>query len=176
MQVHKIQSETNFKAKPKYITPALRQGMVNLKTKMESETVIIKGRLADQTISVRGVEIQDNAVFKNGKFLAKKDKKNKKLVPYGSDTSMVEFGKVRIIARDGGEFIEGKKPFYKSWSKVFEQANEYIQFAIDNYNDRYAVKKVTQKKENLTSLGKQQMIFEYNKIMALFNKINPWSK
>ena len=175
MRIQSINSSTNFTAKPLYLTPALRNGMTTLKTKMEAETIILKTKTSNLVINVRALEIQDKAVFKNGKFLAKRDKQNK-LVPYGEDTSMIEFDGVRIIAKDNGEIIEEKKPFYKSWSGVLEQAAEFIQLALNNYGNQDIVKKVTQKKETLTSLGKQQIEGEYNKIMDVFNKLNPWGK
>ena len=175
MHIQSIQSNTNFKSKPRFVNSNLRKGMLDLKRNMEAETIILKTKTSNQTINVRSIEIKDEAVFKNGKFLAKRDKNNK-LIPYGENTSMIEFNRVRILAHDSGEIIECKKPFYKSWTKIMQQAADYIQLALDNYNNFNIVKKITQKKENLTLFGKQELQNEYNKIMDDFNKLNPWSK
>lgn len=175
MHIQSIQNDTNFKSKPKYLSPKLRKRIIDLKQKMEDETVILKTRVSDQIIRVRSLSIQDEAVFKNGKYLAKRDKQNK-LIPYGKDTSMIEFGKVRMIVKDSGEIIEYKKPFFKSWDKILKQASDYINHALDYYYDFEKVKRITQKKEEFTPEGIIQLENEYSKIMNIFNKLNPWSK
>ena len=175
MHIQSIQAGTNFKSKPQSISAELRRGMVDLKRKMESETVILKKGISTQIINVRGLDINEKAIFKNGKFLAKRNKNNK-LIPYGEDVSMLEFGKARIIAKNSGEIIECKKPFYKSWTKFFQEALDYIQLALDKYNDTHIVKKITHKQDKLTKNGKEQLENEYKNLMNTFNKLNPWSK
>ena len=174
MYVQPIQKNTNFMGKTLFLPADLRNGMLHLKNKMEAETIILSTKASIQTISVRGLEIKDKFIFKNGRFLAKRNKQNK-LVPYGNNTSMIEFNNVKLITKDDGEIIEKKKPLFKSWTKIFEQASEYIQFALNNYNDEKAVSKIMQKKDSLTPHGKEQIKQEFNKIMDIFNKINPWS-
>lgn len=170
MLVQSIQSNKNFKANPIFLSPALSQGMKNLKNKMEAETVIVRSKDFNQVIRVRGLQIQDKAVFKNGKYLAKKDKNNK-MVPYGENTSMLEFNGVRIIARDDGSVIEHKKPLFKSWTNILEQAENFIQFALNNYNNESCIKRIVQKKETLTPFGKKQA----EQVLNIFDKLNPWS-
>ena len=137
---------------------------------MESDTVILKSKDFNQAINTRGLSINNGeATFKDGKFLAKRNKQ-KELVPYGNDTAMIEFGNVRIISNGNGEIIEHKKPFLKKWSEIIEEADKYIKYALDNYNNETVVQKLTQKKESLNENGKKQA----QKIMEIFDSLNPF--
>lgn len=175
MYIQSIQNKNTFKSTPRYVSPPLRDGMVMLKRLMEAETVVLKTNMSEQVINTRGIDIDNKATFKLGKFLAKKDKKLKKMIPYGEATSMLEFNGVRIIIDDNGKIIEHKKPFYKPWGYILEEAAGYIQYAVSNFTNHNCIKRITQKKEKLTPLGKQQLKTEYKKIMNIFDKINPWS-
>ena len=170
MKIEQINNyNTGFQAK--YLPENLCRKITDLKTRMDLDTVIIKGKDINQIVSTRGLIINNGeATFKHGKFLAKRDKSNK-LVPYGADTAMIEFGKIRIISKDDGEIIEHKKPFYKTWNDIIEQADKYVKCAIENYGNEKMVTKISNKKETLTENGKKQA----QKLMELFESLNPFS-
>lgn len=170
MKIEQINNyNTNFQAK--FLPKKLCQNITDLKTRMECDTVILRGQDFNQVISTRGLSINNGeAIFKNGKFLAKRDKNNK-LVPYGTDTAMIEFGKVRIISKDNGEIIEHKKPFFKKWNEIIEQADKYIRCALENYSNESIVTKISNKKDTLNENGKKQA----QKVMEIFDSLNPFS-
>ena len=170
MQVQRVQQDINFKGKN--IPNSLHRNIMALKQRMELDTVIIRGKDFNQTINVRGITINNGEViFKDGKFLAKRNKQ-KKLIPYGEDTAMIEFENVRILSNGKGEIIEYKKPIWKRWDKVFKQAENYVQYALENYRDDNIVEKQCRKKETLTKNGVEQV----QKIMKLFDELNPFGK
>jgi len=167
MKIEHIQSNTNFNAR--YLPEKLSTDIAYLKRLMEADTVIVKGQDFNKVIYTRSLSINnDEAVFKNGKFLARRNKKDE-LVPYGADTAMIEFGSVRIITNGNGEIIEHKKPILKKWESIFKEAEQYIQCAIDNYNNNKIVKKICNKKECLTEGGLRQAQAILNNVFVLLN-------
>lgn len=169
MKVAQVNYNTSFQSR--YLPNELCRNINILKSRMENETVILKGNGINQVINTRGISINNGeAVFKDGKYLAKRNKDNE-LVPYGSDTAMIEFDNIRIISNGNGEIIEHKKPFYKNWDSIIEKFNNYIKYAIENYSNENIITKISSKKEIFTPEGKKQA----EKVMEIFNSINPFS-
>ena len=169
MQVQKIQS-TNFQSKKKFLPQDLSISMRLLKNNMRKETIVIKSNDIERTINVRSLNINGGeAVFKDGRFLATRDKNNN-LVPCGSNTSMLEIGKVRILSKDNGEVIDRRKPFFKRWKSVLKDAKHYIETALINYDDINIVQKQLNKNDTLTKSGK----INAEKVMKLFDSLNPF--
>ena len=160
----------NFQAK--FFPKSICKNAGDLKNLMRQETIILTGRDINQTISTRGVSIENGkATFKDGKFLARRNKENK-LVPYGACTSMIEYEKVRVIFKDDGEIIEHNKPFFKAWEAIVQEIDMFIKQALANYNDPNVVLKLSNKKETLTENGKKQA----QKLMSIFDSINPFGR
>jgi len=169
MKTERINS-INFQAK--FFPKSICKNASDLKTLMGQETIILRGKDINQTIYTRGVSIENGKVtFKDGRFLAKRNKENK-LVPYGADTSMIEYEKVRVIFKDNGEIIEHNKPFFKTWETIAQEMDMFIKQALANYDNPNVVLKLTNKKETLTDNGKKQV----QKLMSIFDSINPFGK
>ena len=170
MKIQKIES-TNVNFEKRYIPLNLSRNMMTLKNRMEQDTLILTGEDFKRVISVRSLVINGgDAVFKDGKFLARRNSK-KQLVPYGQDTAMIEFDGVRIISDSNGVILDHKKPFFKSWDKIFEKANEYVRTALDNYNNAQIVEKQQEKKETLTKNG----LNKAKEVLNIFESLNPFS-
>ena len=173
MKIQSISNQNTFQAKS---LPAKLQKNINrLKLRMDADAVILQSKEMKQTVRVRGLDIDGEAKFKDGRFLAKRDK-HKNLVPYGEDTVMIEFGKVKFVADSNGNIIFHRKPFFTGWKGIFEKADEYVQTALDNYKNADRVVKQMNKQEALTDEGKKQLKKEYQKVMDIFNKLNPFKE
>ena len=173
MKVQQIQSTNINFASKKHVPENLRKGIANLKAKMEHETVMSETKEQNTKTIVRGININNEAVFKDGKFLAKRNLKHQ-LVPYGKDTSMIEFDDVRLITRDNGEIIEYNKPFFTTWTSVFEKAEKFVDYAVKNYSNKNAIQKQTKTQVKVTPQEQLKILFAYQKLMNTFEKINPW--
>ena len=173
MKIQSVSNDNTFKAKT--IPTALRRDIACLRTRMDADAVILQTQERKQVVRIRSLDINGEAKFKDGRFLARKDK-NKKFVPYGADTAMIEFGKVKFITDSNGNIIFHKKPFFVTWKNIFEKAALYIKTALDNYKDNQIVVKQVNKQESLTPEGKKQLEKEYQKVMDVFNKLNPFKE
>ena len=168
MKIQMIQPELSFRER--YLPQKLLRDITALKHRMEQDTVIIQDNTFRKTIYTRGLSINNGeATFKDGKFLAKRIKDV--LTPYGKDTAMIEFDNVRIISDSNGEIIEHKKPFLKSWHKIYEQAETYVRFALENYSNDRIISKQYKKLETANKGDIQQA----KKIKEIFDSINPFS-
>ena len=173
MKVQSISNDNTFKAK---CLPKDLQGNISLlKKRIDADAVVLQTKDSRQIIRIRSLDVDGEAKIKDGRFLARRDK-HKNLVPYGSDTIMIEFGKVKIISDSNGNIIFHKKPLFTKWAEVFEKAGQYVQSALENYKNPQRVIKHEHKQENLTDEGKNKLQEEYKRIMHIFNKINPFKE
>ena len=171
MKVQSVTQTNTFKARKMPAELSINIG--KLRMNMYSDSFIKKDEIKKQIFRIRSLDINGEAKFKDGRFLAKKDK-NENWIPYGENTSMIEFGRVKIISDSDGNIIFSRKPFFSRWSSVLKKAGEYIQTALDNYgNDKIVVKNLC-KEEQLTYKGKAQLTKEYENIMNLFERLNPY--
>ncbi len=164
----KINSINFFKKRERYISSTTLKDANSLIEKMHMEKTYkeITPDFFEKT-EVRGLKIKD-ATFKDGQFLARRNSK-KQLIPYGKDSSMLEFGEIRLIFNNSsGKIIEHEKPFFTTWKKIFRQAQEIISLALSQYNNDNIVKKIVHHSAGLTNEGKIKAADELKKVFSAF--------
>ena len=167
----KIKVINIFNTNKKYVTPEILKDANYLIKKMHSEKTYTEttSNFIKKT-EVRGLKIKD-ATFKDGQFLAKRNSKNE-LIPYGKDSSMLEFGETRLIINNStGQIIEHKKPFFKTWKSIFSQVRKIITTAVNNYDNDNIVKKIVHHGAGLTENGKIKAANELKNIFDTFKNI-----
>ena len=168
MKIKEVQSNIEF-GNRKYPS-VLTKNISILKNKMETETINVQRWQNDTNIKVRALGIDGYAIFRDGKYFVKRTPENV-LIPYGNGTTLLEFGKVKLVSDANGKIIEHEKPFYKTWNKVFNQAQYYISRAITNYDNPSIITKQLYRGQKFQPASKQ--LFNIIKILI---KMNPWNK
>ena len=165
------QNSTSFQAK--CIPQSMRKNIEQLMQRIDSEAVITPiGNGLNRETRVSTLDIGNKAKFKDGRFLAKKDKDNN-WIPYGDGTSMIEFGKVKILSDSDGNILFCKKPFFSRWKTIFKKADAYIKTALNNYNNDNVIIKTKKEKVRVS----EESIQEAGKhIMATFDALSQMVK
>lgn len=159
-----------YTKKQRYISKEMQNNTGKLLGKIHSEAEHKVFTDYFEISEIRGLKIQD-AFFKDGKFLARRDSEDR-LTAYGKGKSMLEFDKVRLIFdNENGKILEHKKPFFKSWKSILNKAHNIILTGLNQYNNNDIVKKIWYKKKGLTPTGKLKAAKEYADIMDTFNKL-----
>lgn len=138
--------------KTRVVSNRIQENTRLLLEKMRSEKTYLSNNECWESSAVRALNIDGKAKFKDGIYLAKRNKQDK-LVPLGENISMLELGKSRITFYQNCKVADFKKPFYVSIKSLMQKAEKYLTIALNSYNNPEKVEKIILKKEGLTLLG-----------------------
>ena len=137
MQIHKVQNQS-FEAKQRFLPQDTHKQVKKLLNSMNSETVCQKTEWSFSSNVLSGLKIDSkDSRFYDGRCLVDKAK------DYFIGESDLEMGKVKLSINNAtGEITKYKKPFFKSWKSIYEQASEVVSYACRNFGEKEAVEKV----------------------------------
>lgn len=141
MKIQQITQSQNFQAKPKFVSNNLLENSKQLLEKMRAEKTYRSNSDCWESTAVRALNIDNQASFKDGKYLAKLNKEGN-LVPYSDKVVMFEHDKSRILFLNNGIIIDYKKPFFMRWKQLMETAETYVSQGLKFYNKPKCVEKV----------------------------------
>ena len=136
MRIQQVQNiNPAFNAKKRFIPHKTLYDMQNLLTKMNSETQYQDNGINFLSKMMTSVFTNKNNAFIDCRYLLKRSAKL-------DGVSTLTMGKTELeIDNATGEIIKHKKPFYKSWAKILNQASESINNLCTNFDNQNVVTK-----------------------------------
>jgi len=150
MKVQKIQPQS-FEAKQRFLNESQKFNLKMLLGRMTSESTAEIGEYRFTSNMLQCVKIGKKSQFFDERFLAQP---SYKMV----GRSTLKMGRTSLtFDNKTGEIIDYKKPFYSLWSRVIKKAEEVMQLANDNFNNKKVVEKRFISIEGFTSKGAELM-------------------
>ena len=164
MKIQTVQNQS-FEAKQRFLPPNTHKQVQELLNKMNNETTCINTKYMFSSNILGAIKINpQKAYFYDQRCFVDKAK------DFFAGQSSLKMDKVKLtIDNKSGEITKYKKPFFKSWKSIYEQAGKVIDYACENFNKKDIIEKRFIGMTGVTSLG-YKMIEEAKKnVTSIFN-------
>lgn len=140
-------SDLAFAGKQRFISKQAKENLKNVLNKMNSEALYVEHGDIFVSSTVSGLKINGKANLKDERFLTSQSNKIK-------GTTSLEFGRTNLkINNETGEIVKHKKSIFTTWSSILKKADDYINLALQNYDNKNVVNKRKITIEGFTQKG-----------------------
>lgn len=143
--------DLTFAGKQHFVSKQSQENLKNILSKMNSEAFYANNGDVFVSSKISGLKINGKAFLKDNRVFVKPSNNLK-------GTTSLDFGRTHLkIDNQTGEIISHKKSFFTTWKSILKKADNYIQQALQNYDNKKVVNKRKITIEGLTKNGYQKL-------------------
>ena len=141
--IQSIQSNTNFEAKQRFLTPAQRKNVNVLIEKMGNNRSYTTNGMFFELLITNRLKA-NNSEFVGARLAMEKDEPFFDKIHFTVDKAKL------VIDSKSGEIENWQKPFFTRWSTIMKNIDNYLAFFVQNFDNPSFVKKEGLKLSGMT--------------------------